>query len=212
MLRKVFYFMMFCFLSFNINVFADELETVESVEEINYEEYFKDEGLIFDEEQKIELLESIKTFHQRTNFFVYIHTVENLKDDTIDSLANYNYSTMFPNNDVIYILMSKEEGDIIIKYGDINSEIITNELISVMMMSVDVDFKNGNIVEGLKAALFNGMVLIEENLRVNEDTHEVFEKDETQGFHYILICIGSAVIFIVNCFFLISFKKEKKDA
>ena len=83
--------------------------------------------------------------------------------------------------------MSKEDGDMIIKYGEQDSEIVTDELISVMMLSVETDFNQGNVLEGLKAALFNGMVLIEENIALYQDTHEVYEKDESEGFNYILV-------------------------
>lgn len=208
MLKKFIISIFVCFLFLTSTVFAEE--NIEVKEEVNYENYFLDEGNIFHEVQKTELLDSIKTFYERTNIFVFLHTVEKLQDETIDSLANYNYPTMFPENDVLYILMSKQDGDMIIKYGEQDSEIVTDELISVMMMSVEADFNQGNVLEGLKAALFNGMVLIEENLAINQDTHEVYEKDESEGFNYILVCIGCAVVFVFNCFFLFSPKKEAK--
>ena len=205
---KYIFIYIFLLLSFSKIVFAEEKSTYPSG---FYENAIMDDANIFSEEDKQVLFNESLNFYNKTGYNIVIQTIESVGDDNIRFCANSNYQSLFEGYEVIYVLISEEEGDMIIKYGDPNSDIITDELIQVMMMSVKPDFDEGNIVKGIQSALFNGAVLIEENIKLNTDTHEVLEIPKSnKGSVYISICIIAGIIFVFNIFYLI-FSNKKKD-
>lgn len=208
MIKKILLFLIFIFMvSIPLKVYAsDELQE-------NTESFILDEGDIFTEEEINKLNQAAVDFKTKTQYNVVIHTIESLNGETIDVVAEYNYLEKFTNNNTLYILISKNDGDMIIKYGDSDSNIITNELIKAMMMSVNSDFENNQVEQGLEAALFNGAALIQENLKLNVDNHETLEinKDNKSNI-YIIICTIAGVVFIGNLvYFFIDNKKHKKE-
>lgn len=208
-LLKYIFLIPFLFLFINKNVFAQELDN--KYPSGFFENPIMDEANIFSDDEKNELFSESLAFYNRTGYNIVIHTIETIGEENIKFCANSNYQTFFEGYEVIYILIAEKEGDMIIKYGDPNSEIITDELISVMMMSVKPDFDQGNIVKGIQAALFNGEVLIEENIKLNADTHEILDISEShESNKYIIICTIAAIVFIFNIFYLI-FGNKKKD-
>lgn len=170
---------------------------------------------IFTAEDETLLNDAISKFESNTGFKVYIEVIE--KNDEYISFENFassRYLEVFPEGDGFYYLISKEDGDILIKYSDFD-EVVTQELISVMMMSMNTNFEQGEIASGLIDSLNNGAVLINENRREiqeREDNHTVLEENPNKWMDYrVFICIACVIIFIVNIIILINPNKRHKE-
>lgn len=220
MVKKLIYccFIIFIFYFASLNVYADDnskglLINTNEEQSNNSINVVIDGAEIFNEGDINLLNKAISEFKERTGYNICIETIESLEGSTINETADFNYLDKFPNNESLYILISENEGDMIIKYGDTASPIITDELIQVMMMSVDAEFQNTNIAAGLCDCLYNGSLLIDENIKLNEDRHEVLTIDESQSTINtisLVLCIIAAGVFIFNLIYLTVSHFKKK--
>lgn len=182
---------------------------------INVKADVKDNSNIFTDEDKASLNQEISNFKDTTGYDIVIETIDNVPEgQTIESIASKKYPEIFPEEDGFYYLVSKDDGNLIIQFGAFN-EIVTRELVNVMLLSMDTDFSQGNVLDGFKSSFSNGKVLIEENKREiqeRESNHEVLEESPNKWLDVrVFVCIACVIIFIVNIIFLVRPSKSKKE-
>ena len=195
-LYKVLILFIFCLLFFNISVKADIIDTSD----------------IFNEAEEEALNLSILDFKDSTGFDICIEVVYSIPEGKdIETFSSERYLEVFPENDGIYYLISSSDGNLIIQYGEFD-EIVTKELISVMLLSMNTDFENGEVLNGILSSILNGKALILENQRevkLREDNHEVLEERNNLLDYRLFICIGCGIVFIGNFVYLFLTRKNK---
>ena len=176
----------------------------------NFSDYIEDVAGILQNENTSYLMNALKSFYGTTGIKPMIKTIDSAEGKKINEVAKDIYTAKFGSDkNHLLILIAKDKGDMIIIYGEEESEIVDKVVVDAMMTSVETDFAKLKIADGLTAALNNGSVLIQENIKnTRQDNHEVLEiKDTSQENRLSLIfCIISGLFIIFNFVLLLKDK------
>lgn len=167
----------------------------------------------------LELEQVINSFEIKHNVDIFIYTIESINNKNIYQEAKLFADVKFDDDNYLLFYITKEEGNVALFAGTKTQSIVNNEMISLMLTSMEIDFKALEFEKGIMTSLSNLSTLIDENNRLEEEnrnSHKVLDinnQKEANRNMYISMMIISVIISIVCISLLIkNFNNNKKEA
>ncbi len=176
----------------------------------------EDNSNIFKNIKEIENV--INDFENKHNIEIFIYTLDSIGNKNTYEEANLFTEKRFNNDNYILYYITKEEGNVALLAGRETQSIVTNEMFSLMLTSMEADFKEFKYDKGIKTSLINLDALISQNNRLEEENksnHKVLnidnQKEENRTI-YIAVMIISILITFVCISLFIKGSNNKKEA
>lgn len=167
----------------------------------------------------LELEQVINSFEIKHNVDIFIYTIESINNKNIYQEAKLFADVKFDDDNYLLFYITKEEGNVALFAGTKTQDIVNNEMISLMLTSMEIDFKALEFEKGIMTSLSNLSTLIDENNRLEEEnrnSHKVLDinnQKEANRNIYMSMMIISLIVSIVCVSLLIkSFNNNKKEA
>lgn len=167
----------------------------------------------------LELEQVIDNFKIKHNVDVFVYTIESINNKNIYQEAKLFADVKFDDDNYLLFYITKEEGNVALFAGTKTQSIVNNEMISLMLTSMEIDFKALEFEKGIMTSLSNLSILIDENNRLEEEnrnSHKVLNinnQKEANRNIYISMMIISVIVSIVCISLLIkNFNNNKKEA
>ena len=167
----------------------------------------------------LELEQVIDNFKIKHNVDVFVYTIESINNKNIYQEAKLFADVKFDDDNYLLFYITKEEGNVALFAGTKTQSIVNNEMISLMLTSMEIDFKALEFEKGIMTSLSNLSILIDENNRLEEEnrnSHKVLDinnQKEANRNIYISMMIISVIVSIVCISLLIkNFNNNKKEA